>query len=61
MDLQDPLSGDIEDFEEFYKIYWDMEIDAHNYGMEWVEKIKELVDLPEELYKVSPTNNQLPF
>lgn len=53
MDLQDPLSGDIEDFEEFYKIYWNMEIDAHNYGMEWVETIKDLVDLPKELYKVS--------
>lgn len=60
MDLQDPLSGDIEDFEEFYKIYWDMEIDAHNYGMEWVETIKELVDLPEELYKVSPQITNYP-
>lgn len=60
MDLQDPLSGDIEDFEEFYKIYWDMEIDAHNYGMEWVEKIKELVDLPEDLYKVSPQITNYP-
>ncbi len=60
MDLQDPLSGDIEDFEEFYKIYWDMEIDAHNYGMEWVETIKDLVDLPKELYKVSPQITNYP-
>ena len=60
MDLQDPLSGDIEDFEEFYKIYWNMEIDAHNYGMEWVETIKDLVDLPKELYKVSPQITNYP-
>jgi hypothetical protein len=29
-----PLSGDIENFEELYDMYWEMEMDAHKFGME---------------------------
>jgi hypothetical protein len=48
-----PLSGDIEDFEELYDMYWDMEMDAHNFGMEWVEKIDKILNLPSEHYNLS--------
>ena len=40
------MSGEIEDFEELYKLYWEMEIDAHNYGMEWVKKLGNELNLP---------------
>jgi hypothetical protein len=46
---KNPLSGDIENFEELYEMYWKMEMDAHNFGLEWVEKIK----LPESFYMLS--------
>jgi hypothetical protein len=48
--LRDSYMGDIEDFEEFYKIYWDMEMDADRYGKEWVKKIGDVLKLPEEVY-----------
>jgi len=48
--LKDSYMGDIEDFEEFYKIYWDMEMDADRYGKEWVEKIGDVLKLPEDVY-----------
>jgi len=48
-----PLSGDVDNFDELYEMYWDLEIDAHNYGLEWVEKIKRIINLPEEYYKLS--------
>lgn len=49
-DLKDSYMGDIEDFEEFYKIYWDMEMDADNYGKDWVKKIGDVLKLPEDVY-----------
>ena len=49
-DLKDSYMGDIEDFEEFYKIYWDMELDADNYGKDWVKKIGDVLKLPEDVY-----------
>jgi hypothetical protein len=48
--LKDSYMGDIEDFEEFYKIYWDMEMDADKYGKEWVKKIGNVLNLPEQVY-----------
>jgi hypothetical protein len=48
-----PLSGDIEDFEELYSEYWKMEMDAHNYSLKWVKKIGDIVGLPESLYRLS--------
>jgi len=48
--LRDSYMGDIEDFEEFYKIYWDMEMDADRYGKEWVKKIGDVLKLPEDVY-----------
>lgn len=48
-----PLSGKLEDFEELYRIYWDMEMDAHEYAMEWVEKIGKILNLPKNKFRVS--------
>jgi hypothetical protein len=49
-DMKDSYMGDIEDFEEFFKIYWDMEMDADNYGKDWVKKIGDVLQLPEDVY-----------
>ena len=49
-----PLSGDLEDFEELYNMYWDMEMDAHEYAIKWVNKIGNMINLPEKYYKLSP-------
>jgi hypothetical protein len=49
-ELKDSYMGDIEDFEEFYKIYWDMEMDADKYGKDWVKKIGDVLKLPEDVY-----------
>ena len=49
-DMKDSYMGDIEDFEEFFKIYWDMEMDADNYGKDWVKKIGDVLQLPKEVY-----------
>jgi hypothetical protein len=51
-DLKDSYMGDIEDFEEFYKIYWDMEMDADIYGKDWVKKIGNILKLPENQYSL---------
>jgi len=50
---KNPMSGEIEDFEELYKLYWEMEIDAHNYGMEWVKKLGNELNLPKQHYQLS--------
>ena len=49
-----PLSGDLEDFEELYNMYWAMEMDAHEYAIKWVNKIGNMINLPEKYYKLSP-------
>jgi hypothetical protein len=49
-DMKDSYMGDIEDFEEFFKIYWDMEMDADSYGKDWVKKIGDVLKLPKESY-----------
>ena len=49
-ELKDSYMGDIEDFEEFYKIYWDMELDADKYGKDWVKKIGDVLKLPNDVY-----------
>ena len=48
--LSDSYMGDIEDFEEFYRIYWDMELDADSYGKDWVRKIGDVLQLPSDVY-----------
>jgi hypothetical protein len=48
-----PLSGDIENFEELYEMYWDMEMDAHEYGLEWVQKVGNIINLPKEYYTLT--------
>jgi hypothetical protein len=49
-DMKDSYMGDIEDFEEFFKIYWEMEMDADNYGKDWVKKIGNVLKLPNDVY-----------
>jgi len=55
-----PLSGDLDDFDELYEMYWDMELDAHNYGLEWVDSIGEMINLPQEYYTLSPMITNYP-
>jgi hypothetical protein len=49
-DLKDSYMGDVEDFEEFFEIYWRMELDADKYGKDWVKKIGDVLNLPEDVY-----------
>jgi hypothetical protein len=49
-DLKNSYMGDVEDFEEFFKIYWEMEMDADNYGKEWFKKIGDVLKLPSDVY-----------
>jgi hypothetical protein len=51
--MRNPMAGDIENFDELYKMYWDLEIDAHNYGLEWVNKVKDMINLPDNYYRLS--------
>lgn len=55
-----PLSGDIENFDELYEIYWELEMDAHNYGIEWVKKVGDMINLPEKYYTLTPMVTQYP-
>lgn len=55
-----PMSGDIEDFEELYRMYWDMEMDSHKFALQWVDKLGKILDLPEEYYKLSPQVTEYP-
>ena len=59
-DLKDSYMGDIENFEEFYKIYWDMELDADRYGKEWVKKIGDVLKLPHIIYNLDPMIENYP-
>jgi len=60
-DLADSYMGDIEDFEEFYKIYWEMEMDADSYAKDWVKKIGNVLGLPEEYYKLDQMITNYPM
>jgi hypothetical protein len=60
-DLADSYMGDIEDFEEFYKIYWDMELDADNYAKDWVKKIGDVLGLPEDYYQLDQLITNYPM
>jgi hypothetical protein len=59
--LADSYMGDIEDFEEFYQIYWDMEMDADNYGKDWVNKIGKGLGLPNEYYQLDQMITNYPM
>ena len=59
-DLKDSYMGDVEDFEEFFKIYWQMELDADKYGKEWVKKIGDVLKLPEKVYNLDPMIRNYP-
>lgn len=55
-----PFSGDVEDFEELYKQYWEMEMDAHEFGLEWVKSLKEVLNLPDQYYELSTVVKSYP-
>ena len=59
-DLKDTYMGDIEDFEEFFKMYWEMELDADKYGKDWVKKIGNVLKLPQEVYNLDPMIENYP-
>ena len=59
-DLKDTYMGDIEDFEEFFKMYWEMELDADKYGKDWVKKIGNVLQLPEKAYNLDPMIQNYP-
>lgn len=59
-DLKDTYMGDVEDFEEFFKIYWKMELDADRYGKEWVRKIGDVLKLPHIIYNLDPMIENYP-
>jgi len=59
--LEDSYMGDIENFEEFYNIYWDMEMDADKYGKDWVKKIGDVLKLPEEYYQLDQMITNYPM
>jgi hypothetical protein len=60
-DLDDSYMGDIENFEEFYEIYWEMEMDADKYGKNWVKKIGDVLGLPEKYYKLDQMITNYPM
>jgi len=49
-DIKDSYMGDVEDFEEFFKFYWEMELEADKYGKDWVKKIGDVLKLPQDVY-----------
>ena len=59
-DIKDSYMGDVEDFEEFFKMYWEMELDADKYGKDWVKKIGNVLQLPEKVYNLDPMIENYP-
>jgi hypothetical protein len=53
--------GDIEDFEKFYDVYWEMEMDADRHAKNWVKKIGDVLKLPEEYYKLDSMIENYPM
>lgn len=59
--LESSYMGDIEDFEKFYDVYWEMEMDADRYAKNWVKKIGDVLKLPEEYYKLDSMIENYPM
>ena len=59
-DIKDSYMGDVEDFEEFFKMYWEMELDADKYGKDWVKNIGNVLQLPEKVYNLDPMIENYP-
>jgi hypothetical protein len=59
--LESSYMGDIEDFEKFYDVYWEMEMDADRYAKNWVKKIGDILKLPEEYYKLDSMIENYPM
>jgi hypothetical protein len=66
MKMRNPLSDfDLNDFEELYKHYWDLEMDADKFGKEMVAKLIVKLNIPIEiakpLFSLSTYTQQYPF
>jgi hypothetical protein len=66
MKMLNPLSDfDLNDFEELYKNYWDLEMDADKFGKEMVAKLIIKLNIPvmiaKELFSLSPYIQMYPF
>jgi hypothetical protein len=66
MKMRNPLSDfDLNDFEELYKHYWDLEMDADKFGKEMVAKLIVKLNIPIEiakpLFSLSTYIQQYPF
>jgi hypothetical protein len=60
-----PLSGDIEDFENFFESYWELELDADTVAKEKTDFIISLLNITNEektkYFKISPYINNYPM
>jgi hypothetical protein len=62
--MNNPLTGDLEDFEKLYDEYWEMELDADQFAKNMIVKLVSKLNLPEEIvssqFKLSPYISQYP-
>jgi len=56
--LENPLSGDLEDFETLYKKYWNLELDADRFAKEMIAKLVIKLNIPIEFAKQQFTLSQ---
>ena len=49
--LENPLTGDLEDFEKIYDEYWDLELDADRFAKQMVAKLVIKLNIPIEFAK----------
>ena len=50
--LENPLTGDLEDFEELSRKYWDLELDADRFAKEMIAKLIIKLNIPIDVAKV---------
>jgi len=53
--LENPLTGDLEDFEELSRNYWDLELDADRFAKEMIAKLVIKLNIPIDVAKTQFT------
>ena len=53
--LENPLTGDLEDFEELSRKYWDLELDADRFAKEMIAKLVIKLNIPIDVAKTQFT------